>query len=322
MSRLTKYYDLVRPGSPELARRGLQCILRGPEDVSESCDSQTRRRRESLEAYCLRHNVNTARQVLAIAGGRVIAACLWIPHPGRSALFYITNRNCRPESGDATGACIAAAAGDARVAGVVLAQAVADIEDFFSISAFHAGGFVDLANLYYMQRTRPLFEPRSALPTGITLTPYSPANHELFARTIVASYENTLDCPLLTGLRSIDDVIAGYQAAAVFDPSLWLLAMENRRPLGALLMAWHSQRETLEVVYLGVKAQVRRRGMGTALMKYVLYTMAKRNSRWCVLAVDKANTPALRLYRRAHYRVTGERRVLIGAVRGAAPRDA
>ena len=52
------------------------------------------------------------------------------------------------------------------------------------------------------------------------LETYQPENHALFAAAIQESYRDTLDCPALSGLRDIEDVIAGHQSVGTFDPAL------------------------------------------------------------------------------------------------------
>ncbi|HTV47154.1 MAG TPA: GNAT family N-acetyltransferase [Phycisphaerae bacterium] len=303
-------YELIRPDSPDLAQRGVDCLIAGPEGEQRTQSFEARRRREFFRDYCRDNNLDLKCQRVALANGQAVAACLWVPNKGKTALFYIPDLQRYPDAIPAVESCIRGALADSAAAGMALAQCLLETDDRPAIEVFHASGFSDLSILYYMEHGRPFFTPRPEFPPGVELQTYTPARHEQFAAVIAASYIGTLDCPALSGLRRIEDVIAGHQAVGAFDPSLWLLALRDGKPAGVLLMALHPQRECLEIVYLGLAPEARRQKLGTALMQTALKTTVERGATISTLAVDQNNTPALRLYQRLRYRKTGQRRAL------------
>lgn len=158
------------------------------------------------------------------------------------------------------------------------------------------------------ERTRT---PAAAEPRTWRWITYAPERHREFADLILATYEASLDCPALSGLRHIDDIIAGHQAAGRFDPRRWLLLRNGDRAAGCILFAENPVRPALELVYMGVHPRERCHGVGTALLRAGLALARRERFDIVTVAVDEANEPALRLYRRHGFRQTTCRRALI-----------
>ncbi len=303
--------EINRPDTLATARRGLACILDGPESAGRPEDAAAHSRRQNFENWFSLHGAGFMRQVVAMDGSRMISACLWTQSPGRTALFYSTNISRYPDAREAARGCIAQAAAHARTEGMVLAQTILDADNQGSAAVFREAGFRDLADLYYMDRNAPLFLPRPAPPEGISLWPYRPELEHVFATTIFATYRDTRDCPKLAGLRSMTDVMAGHKAVGEFAPALWSLVRRGEDWVGVVLLAAHVNPASLEVVYLGLIPEARGCGIGGFLMRHVLQTLVQRRLPQCILAVDQANVAALKLYKKARFRITGERSVLI-----------
>jgi mycothiol synthase len=303
-------YELIRPNSAGVADRGIDCLLAGPEGQERPGNHELRQRQGLFRDYCRENNLDLKCQRVAMADGHIIATCLWVPNKGKTALFYLPDLHRYPDAIPAAQQCLCGALKDAAADGVVLAQCLLETDNLLAVEAYQSAGFLNLAVLLYMDRGKPFFAPRTTIPSEVELFTYTPDRHELFAQAIAASYIDTLDCPALSGLRSINDVIAGHMAVGRFDPSLWLLAVHHEQPIGVLLMAHQVQRDCLEIVYLGLAPEARRKGLGTAFMHMALRLMMQRGAAASILAVDEKNTPAQALYRRMHYRQTGARRVL------------
>ncbi len=87
-----------------------------------------------------------------------------------------------------------------------------------------------------------------------------------------------------------------------YDPALWRLAWEDRRLVGALTAAVRGDRGW--VTELGVRREVRGRGIGAALLQGAFEAFSARRIPSIVLVVDAANaTGATALYERAGMRV-------------------
>jgi hypothetical protein len=59
----------------------------------------------------------------------------------------------------------------------------------------------------------------------------------VFHETLMRTYEGPGDCPELCGLRTADEVVAGYRAQGQFDPGNWWLAGAGGAPVGVGVQA-------------------------------------------------------------------------------------
>jgi ribosomal protein S18 acetylase RimI-like enzyme len=264
---------------------------------------------ENFLIYARDAKLDLLRQVQGVdAQGRMIAMCMWVPSAGKTALLFSP---AVKGDGEATSGCAREALIDAKSAGVLLVQVMLEPGDALGQKAFSDAGLWQLAHLQYMERKPPMLVPNVTLPEGITLEPYSAATHEAFKLAIQESYIETQDCPGLSGLRDMEDVIAGHKAVGPFDPQLWSLVMERSEAIGVLLLADVPARNALELVYLGLSPRARGRGLGRMLMNRVLSIASRRSFAVTTLAVDANNLAAAKLYRRCGYTRVGERVALI-----------
>jgi len=320
-------YNIIRPTGRNvvdeaLVLRGLRVLVGGPErspgmPVRGNLEEVTEKV-EGFLAYAQTIKLDTRRQVLALhtdaAGREVIAGtCLWVPSPGRTAMLLGPALSDFPEAAAATQAAIEQAIIDARSQGVVLVQAMMEPADAAGKTVFAAAGLGQLATLTYMERRPPVQAPTFALPADFALLPYEAHTHALFLSAIARSYDATLDCPALSEMRDVEDVVEGHKAVGAFDPQLWAVLVQGGRrdsfngtvvggkPVGCLLLAEIPARQGLELVYLGLAPEVRGQGLGRILMQRVLAIASRRNFAVTTLAVDAANAPAVRLYRRCGY---------------------
>jgi ribosomal protein S18 acetylase RimI-like enzyme len=156
---------------------------------------------------------------------------------------------------------------------------------------------------------------------------YGPESHAAFARTIVQTYQESLDCPALNGLRDIEDVIAGHKASGggpkAFDPAWWFLLRErDAEALAVLLLARTTSPHAAaaELVYLGLVPAARGRGIGDVVMRQALHVVSAARGETptsLALAVDGHNTRALRLYHRHGMRRVGSKRAFVRQLRVA-----
>ena len=83
-------------------------------------------------------------------------------------------------------------------------------------------------------------------------------------RLIERTYEGTLDCTALNGVRDMEDVINGYQATGVFRPENWLFVRGEGEDVGVLLLADHPQGAALGADVHGAGAGSARARLGQA----------------------------------------------------------
>jgi ribosomal protein S18 acetylase RimI-like enzyme len=172
----------------------------------------------------------------------------------------------------------------------------------------HAG-FDPLTTLLYLERPalHPWTEPP---PVRFRWTPYAPSDHADFERVLAETYDGSLDCPELSALRPMSDVLAAHRAAGPFDPALWSLARVDGQLAGCVLLARLARDGLLEIVYFGVSRAWRRRGVGSAMMQHVLQQARRLRVPRVLVVVDERNAPARELYARFAFTSTAARLVL------------
>jgi ribosomal protein S18 acetylase RimI-like enzyme len=310
----------MRPTTPEHIERGLVCLVGGPVPADPERARQLAAGVhvpvERFLAYAREIGLGPERQVQAGDATHTVAGmCLWVPSPGRTAMLFTPPMHDFPDAAAASTACVKAALADAAATGITLVQALLDPEDTAGRAMFAAAGLGVLTTLEYMERHATLLPPPAPsdrdLPPGFRLQAYRPELEGLFVDAILASYQQTLDCPALSGLRDITDVIAGHKAVGDFDPNLWFLLTEHERPVGCLLLARVPARSAMDLVYLGLGPAARGRGLGRLLLQRLLYEMYRHGMATASLSVDEINIPARKLYRRFGFTTVARRLAMI-----------
>ena len=157
----------------------------------------------------------------------------------------------------------------------------------------------------------------SAATGGIAegLRPGDPDRAALI-RALDRTYEATLDCPELCGLRDTADVLESHRSTGVFDPALWWLVFLNEQPHGCMLLNRCPDHGTVELVYLGLSPELRSRRIGSRLLELGLAAIDSTGGTPITCAVDLRNAPALRLYGRLGFREFGRRVALVRPIGG------
>lgn len=228
--------------------------------------------------------------------GRLRWAVLPVVAPGRTMLFLVPTVADLDERDAA--ALLEAACAHHATRGVDLAQVLVEPSQRDLRRIVLAAGFSHMAELIYLYAdVKPQVSP-AILPEGLEWRTYARADRDLFKRAIEASYQGSLDCPGLNGLRDMDDVISGHMATGEFDPRLWFVLLESGEPRGVLLLAPTPAAGCVELVYVGLTPAARGRGLGRVMMRQALFTTRAAGHERLTLAVDSKNQPALRLYYR------------------------
>lgn len=197
--------------------------------------------------------------------------------------------------------------------GVRLAQALLHGDQVEAKERLVAGGYQTAATLLYMVCERGSF-PSAGPKSDVELSLLTAADEPQLHAVIEATYDGTLDCPLLNGLRSTADVVASYRAVGDYRPDLWRLVRRRGEVVGCLILADHPELSNLELIYLGVIPSARGSGLGLLLTQAALWTARELGRQRVVLAVDAANTPAIALYEAAGFMGFDQRQVLIKAL--------
>jgi len=203
-----------------------------------------------------------------------------------------------------------------------LLQSLFDPRQRLHEEALAQAGWHRLAVLHYMQKKGlPKYRPLRLPDPSIAVTSWDEKHRTLFERAIAASYEQTLDCPGLLGLRRMTDILAGHMAAGQFCPAMWHVLHRDDEPVGVVMVNQVVGQQTAELVYLGLSPAWRGRGLSLPLMEHAMGQAHAAGARSMLLAVDQANAPAIRLYERLGFRVTGEKLAMIRTMSTSKPHE-
>lgn len=292
----------ISPATPESLTEVLSLVFgnRQPQDALN-------RVRAAMEEYRAgrlpRDGLLAARRA-----DRLVGAAFAQVLPGRTANFWPPQ--LVPEELEETAEELASkAVGYAKEAGAGVIHSVLEGQpDPEDVARLEKAGFKRLAELYYLMAERcDLYaEP----PRGtLTFEPYTPDKHQRLCAVVEATYEATLDCPALDGVRSAAEVLEGYGANLGPCPPYWFLVRRLERDVGCLLMADYAEHGNCELTYMGLVPSARGNGWGLLMTRYAQSIARSLNRERLVLAVDSLNQPARDMYAAAGFRGWDRRQV-------------
>ena len=148
-----------------------------------------------------------------------------------------------------------------------LAQALLPIGDTLAAQRLLRHGFREVGQLDYMLCGSTTF-PSQPASCELDFQPYRLGLRSRLAEVMEQTYQQTMDCPDLDGLRNVQDVLDGYRHTGQFHPDRWLLVRHQQTDVGCLLLADHPEHGQLELVYMGLVPGVRGRGWGHFLVQH------------------------------------------------------
>ncbi|RPI60657.1 MAG: GNAT family N-acetyltransferase, partial [Planctomycetaceae bacterium] len=157
--------------------------------------------------------------------------------------------------------------------------------------------------------SRPLVGPFApdARENDYTWRHYGQYNEEELASVIAQTYQQSLDCRGLAGVRKLSDVIVSHKTSGLFRPQAWWIATSQGRPAGCILINDYIQADSADVVYLGVTPEFRGRGLAAVMLNMAGRFAIKRGMGNLTLAVDSANTYAYKVYLTTGFQETTRR---------------
>ncbi|MCX5649036.1 MAG: GNAT family N-acetyltransferase [Planctomycetota bacterium] len=249
---------------------------------------------------------NPRNQIVALRGERIVGSCVWVPGAGRCATVVAPRLAEWDE--EVASRLIRGAVRASAEAGARFIQAATEPEGRSALArAIGRAGMERLAVLAYLRRAVTAAEARAPEPKEIVWKRWTPWRRRQFARTIARTYEGSLDCPAMAGLRTAQDALATHRATGVFRAGAWHLALEGGEAVGVVLASEVEGRGDL--VYLGVVPEARERGVGRALLGQAIRDTARMGLVTLTVAVDTENGPAWRLYAGAGFKEVRRRLV-------------
>jgi GNAT superfamily N-acetyltransferase len=238
--------------------------------------------------------------------GDALTAALWLQSQvGHTATLWPPVASAGVEAA-VTAALVDDALDLARSQGAVLVQSLLLTDAGDDAQALREAGFVHAADLLYLVSLSGQF-PRVEPENALTFVPQTASDLRRISAIVERSYEGTRDCPSLNGVRTIEDVIAGYRSIGRFRPDLWLIARTDDGDAGCVILVDHAPEPTGELVYMGVVPERRGRGLGLEITRYAQWICARESMERLALAVDASNEPALAMYAAAGF-VSWDRR--------------
>lgn len=250
--------------------------------------------------------------------------CLLVEGSGRSAMVFTSAPIGREQEAELAELLRQITAS---LRSVHLVQALLEVDERGARAALLESGFLSVGTLAYMRRpTRP--NPDQAVsrvseiqkggwPDGLILRRYESGDDDALIEGLERTYEGTLDCPELCGLRRTCDVLESHRATGRWDPDLWWLLEKGGRIEGMLLLNPCPDTGTIELVYLGLAPSLRGHGLGHRLLAHAMADVRGRSEPFVTCAVDERNQPAMRLYRSAGFSEFARRIALVKPVRTA-----
>lgn len=226
--------------------------------------------------------------------GHLLGAALYQLQPGRTALVW-PPRLAREAPPSAAEHLMAELIRRLQLAEVRLANTLLNPvqpEEHRLLATWQFAYIADLIYLVSFQQDFPFSKPVADLEYEA----YDCVNHSRLARVVLATYEGSLDCPALDGVRDIEDVLAGYRGTGTFQPDHWAIVRHQGQDVGCVLVADHPREDCCELVYMGVTAAARGRGWGRQLVRWAQWQTRQAGRCRLVAAVDAANHPALDVY--------------------------
>jgi ribosomal protein S18 acetylase RimI-like enzyme len=248
--------------------------------------------------------------LVALRNGRLCGAAWGQRQPGHIAVFWPAQLVAGENEITAlllTEACVRVMDETA----IELTQALLSSRTAPPIPVLEAIGFTHLADLLYMSCEAGRFTAAAPTSPDLKYLDYNPSRRNRFIEVIGQTYEKSLDCAALNGMRTIENVISGYQDTGVFRPENWLLVQARGQDAGVLLLADHPNAGHWELVYMGLVPGARRQGWGRQIAQYAQWLARVHKVQRIVVAVDAANTPAVRMYRLTGFEIWDRRTVYV-----------
>lgn len=261
-----------------------------------------------------RHAVLTAKPdanglFVATADGELVGACWAQPQPGNTAICWPPQLERGSEG--AADVLLDALTKHVDQLGVGLTQTLVGNRSDPTLPLLERHGFQVLADLVYLSWAPENGSPTEQTNADVSFQPFELSQRARLIDVVEQTYEATLDCPLLDGVRPMNEVLDGYHATGQFDPSNWFIVRQGNCDVGVLLLTAHPEIRHCELVYMGVVPAARGTGLGRRIVRHAQQVTLERKFAQLVLAVDAVNEPATRIYREAGFLPWDKRTVLV-----------
>lgn len=273
--------------------------LRGQAFAIVLCDLAPSLRREVasplLTADADEKSTSSESLFVAMRGEQLCGAAWGQSQAGNVAVFW-PPQLVAGEDGATARLLARAVVEDLDAKGVDLTQSLLVAPDGPLVELLKDAGFRHLADLVYLSCEAARFPLVAPDPCEVEFEEYRSDQRLRMADVMQRTYEGTLDCTALDGVRHMNDVIDGYMATGKFKAENWLFVRNGGRDVGALILADHPGARHRELVYMGIAPEFRGRGWGRQIAHYAQWLTRGARLERLLVAVDAANKPAADVY--------------------------
>lgn len=241
---------------------------------------------------------NTLYLYGAYLNEKLIATSLAIDSPGASAMAFISTPHASDITPQGTVDALSSLLTEAWERGMSMVEILLMPGSNVTAKIATQADFRFITRLLYLRRRKSVTKKVSDVANDIEWVCYSPNSEELFLRAVELTYAQSLDCPELTGIRPMEDVLAAHRSVGEHDPAFWWVATRSDEPVGVLLLSRIQTRKAMEIVYMGVSQAARGTGVADALLDRAIKATIGDDVSELALAVDRRNHPARRMYAR------------------------
>ena len=258
----------------------------------------------------------------AFRAGQLVGAAWAEVQPGRVAALH-GPRTSISEPPSLADELLLPAMNHAIASQVSMLQALKSPAELPEIQALQRQDLRHVADLTFLHRELVGQIGETDPVTPLAFLPYC-AEHDARLRAVIErTYQGSLDCPAVDGLRTIDEVLAGYRATGLYRAERWLIASASLEPagpvsdVGCLLLAEQPASGHWELLYMGVVPEARGRGWGLDMVRRAVSMAQHAGATGVLLAVDAANLPGLQMYAAADFTAFDRRKLYLRVLRAS-----
>lgn len=241
--------------------------------------------------------------------GAVVGAVVCQSVPGATGLVWPPG--VAPSHTDAADLLALHAVDWLRAGGARVVQALLSPEEEPLAGPLERAGLARITDLWYLRHESGTVLGGISAPARAQFHALGSVGLAAFGPALEQTYEGTLDCPEVNGVRTLDEVLAGHRAQGRFDPDHWWLVTSDSTAVGVVIVAEMPETGEWELAYMGVVPRARRQGFGRELLLHVLTEARAADAPAVTLSVDARNRPAWQLYSSAGFEPHDRRAVYL-----------
>jgi len=248
---------------------------------------------------------------LAEREGELVDALWWLPQPDGVALVWLAPETLTASSAAVRGELLTAACQQMDAEHVAVSQILTEPSDPWSPPLLQAAAYHQTVTLQFWARSlTDLSEPSPPPESHLESVGFEFGDREQqFVNVLAATYQESLDCPEFTPMRTAQQALDCHRQCGTFEPELWRLFLYQELPIGLVLVADHPDQDAVELMYFGITPAARGQGYGEQMLQWALREGKSRERETLFLAADTRNHYAQRLYKKTGFFGLSQRQV-------------